>query len=445
MTAKHGTIGEFDNTQEDWESYVERVDLYLIVNDIADEGKKRATLLTLCGPKTYHVIRDLVAPKTPAEVEYNDIVSLVKQHYNPKPVVTVQRFKFNSRSRQKEETVATFVAELRHLAMHCQYGDSLNDMLRDRLICGIDNKRIQCRLLSEKDVDFKRALEVAQAMESADKDSQHLQSVAAPVTETTAGVNRLRTDKPQTKEGRSSNGLNGCYRCGGRHLARDCRFKEADCHACGKRGHISRACRSEKPPTQKKGDRPGKEKTAAAYNVVEEDGEDPEEVYTMFQLTQSRSDPLYLTVTVNQKQIQMEIDTGAAVSIISEETYQRIWEKDQAPRIQPAKLKLRTYTGEEVAVAGRLQVEVKHGSQQVKLPLVLVRGQGPSLLGRDWLVQLKLDWKAALGPLSEILEAHKTVFQEELGPSKELQPRYTWILRFLPNSVNQDARRWKTS
>ncbi len=49
-----------------------------------------------------------------------------------------------------------------------------------------------------------------------------------------------------------------------------------------------------------------------------------------------------VTVTVNQKHNQMEIDTGAAVSIIS---------KDQAPPIQPAKLKLRTYTGKKVAVA----------------------------------------------------------------------------------------------
>ena len=70
--------------------------------------------------------------------------------------MTVQRFKFNSRSREEEESVATFVAELRHLAIHCEFGEVLNDMLRDQLICGINDKRILRRLLSEREVDLSK-------------------------------------------------------------------------------------------------------------------------------------------------------------------------------------------------------------------------------------------------------------------------------------------------
>ena len=93
------------------------------------------------------------------------------------PVVTVQRFKFNSRSLRADESVATFVAALRHLVIHCAYGDSLNDMLRDRLICGINDARIQRRLLAEAEIDFPKALQIAQAMESADRDAQDLQTL----------------------------------------------------------------------------------------------------------------------------------------------------------------------------------------------------------------------------------------------------------------------------
>ena len=35
-----------------------------------------------------------------------------------------------------------------------------------------------------------------------------------------------------------------CHRCGGPHLATVCKFKEAVCYACRKRGHIARVCRS---------------------------------------------------------------------------------------------------------------------------------------------------------------------------------------------------------
>ena len=83
-------------------------------------------------------------------------------------MVTVQCYKFNSRVHQPEESVATFVSALQHLAIHRDYKDSLNDMLRDRLICRINEPRIQRRLLTEAKVNFKRAMEIAQAMETDD-------------------------------------------------------------------------------------------------------------------------------------------------------------------------------------------------------------------------------------------------------------------------------------
>lgn len=45
-------------------------------------------------------------------------------------------------------------------------------MLRDRLVCGINDARIQRRLLSTVDLNLKKALETAQAMETAERDSK---------------------------------------------------------------------------------------------------------------------------------------------------------------------------------------------------------------------------------------------------------------------------------
>ncbi|RXN04917.1 putative protein K02A2.6-like protein [Labeo rohita] len=50
----------------------------------------------------------------------------------------MQRFKFNSRNRQPNETVADYVAVLRELAQHCNYGEKLKEMLCDRLVGGIE-------------------------------------------------------------------------------------------------------------------------------------------------------------------------------------------------------------------------------------------------------------------------------------------------------------------
>ena len=168
MAVKHGTIGEFDSGIEDWTSYTERLEQYFVANNVG-EDKQRATLLSVCGSQTYLLLKSLLAPVKPVEKSYEEIVQILKDHYQPKPTVIVERFNFHSRYRKQEETVANFVADLRKLAGHCQFGDSLSDMLRDRLVCVINDKRIQRRLLAEPDLTFKRAFELAQGLEIADR------------------------------------------------------------------------------------------------------------------------------------------------------------------------------------------------------------------------------------------------------------------------------------
>ena len=57
----------------------------------------------------------------------------------------------------------------------CDFGISLEDMLRDRLVCGIHDIRIQHRLLAEPNLTFKKALELAIALETVDRDTKDLQ------------------------------------------------------------------------------------------------------------------------------------------------------------------------------------------------------------------------------------------------------------------------------
>ena len=146
MATKHGSIGEFDSSVEDWTSYTERLQQYFAANDVAD-GKQRAVLLSVCGCQTYQLVKNLLAPERPADKTFQEIVLLMKNHYQPKPSIIVERFNFHSRYRKQGESVATFVAELKRLSEHCGFADTLSDMLRDRLVCGINDKRLQRRLL----------------------------------------------------------------------------------------------------------------------------------------------------------------------------------------------------------------------------------------------------------------------------------------------------------
>ena len=135
------------------------------------------------------------------------------------------------------------MAQLRKLSEHCQYGASLDDMLHDRLVCGLRDVKIQRQLLARTKLTFKEAFDLTQAAETAERSAKELQGQHAGET---ASV--LAVQQPRLRS--TSEDFQGCYRCGGQHPASACRFVGAECHNCGKRGRV---CRSkEKKKTQEK-------------------------------------------------------------------------------------------------------------------------------------------------------------------------------------------------
>ena len=140
-----------------------------------------------------------------------------------------------------------FVAGLRRLSEHCQFGTTLEDMLRDRLVCGINDDRIQRRLLAERELSFEKAVEIA--FEMASKNLINLGG------KTTGSVNKV---KESTKPG-SEDKKRECHRCGGNHDPTRCVFKNEICCNCQQKGHMAKVCKNEKKPRRR--ERSGRRQT----------------------------------------------------------------------------------------------------------------------------------------------------------------------------------------
>ncbi|XP_035806354.2 uncharacterized protein K02A2.6-like [Amphiprion ocellaris] len=398
-----GSLTEFADRDGDWIEYVERLEHFFLANDIDNEGKKRSILLSVCGAKTYKLIRNLATPRKPGDLSFKELVTLVQNHHCPKPSVIVQRFKFHTHSRKLGVSVAAFVAELRQLSEHCEFGSVLDDMLRDRLVCGINDDG----MLGETALNFKKALDIAQAMETAANNTKDIQKANNGVQPT--AVHRLskeKKDKPQKSV--------ECYRCGGAHFANDCGFKDTVCHNCKKKGHIAKKCRGRAKDKQKK-----EWKMKPKWDSHHLQSEAPEEecAFNMFNLKEPRAEPICATLQVNGKELQMEVDTGASASVISQATYHRLWRSGGAPALKETNIRLRQYTGECIPLLGAIEVNLAYQGQEATVRLLVVEGEGPSLLGRDVLQKICLNWRAIryITEIGDILAKYAEVFKDELG------------------------------
>jgi hypothetical protein len=232
------------------------------------------------------------------------------------------------------------VAVLRELAQHCNFGDKLKEMLRDRLVCGIADDRMQRRLLAEPELTFEKALKVALAIETANRDVRDLQlkiveGVGSNVSNQLLVHNVESNHKWQGKATPFT-----CYRCGGEHMARDCRFVNEKCHGCGKKGHLKRVCKSSPLADQwLKGEGRGKHKQSgrftnyknqSAHHISEsvENVTSDEDVFTMYNLTEpklTKIDPITAQLNINENIVEFEVDTGCSVTILSKAEYDKLW------------------------------------------------------------------------------------------------------------------------
>ena len=149
MATAYGSVGEYVEGEEEWSLYLEKLEHFFLANSVSEKGQRQAIFLSTIGPKTYKLLTTLVAPRKPAELKYELLTATLEKHFCPQPPLAVWRFKFHTRQWQIGESVAAYVAELRSLARYCECKDSLEDMLRDRLVCSVNHAHIQIRLLGE--------------------------------------------------------------------------------------------------------------------------------------------------------------------------------------------------------------------------------------------------------------------------------------------------------
>ena len=229
-----------------WDVYIEQVTIFWQANGIGEDDKKRAVLLTSIGSVAYGVVKSLTAPALPIDTDLADLLKLLKEHYSPRPNPIVCRREFYKRDRRSGEKVAVYLAELRRLADHCDFGAYLDTALRDMLFMGIEDNRIQRRLseISYKELTLTETVSIALAMEAVEQTVATLQeshSQYKPSTANATTVNAVPQHDNHSKGQRFASYLTNkeqCWRCGNpNHTPARCKFKSVECYSCGREGH----------------------------------------------------------------------------------------------------------------------------------------------------------------------------------------------------------------
>ena len=151
-------------------------------------------------------------------------------------------------------------------------------------------------------------------------------------------------------------------------------------------------------------------------------------------VNQAVGDVIWVTPKVNGQTLKMELDTGSAVSILPNQKCKEMFLN--TPLVTTEAI-LKTYSGEKIAPEGKLHFRVEYNNQVKDVTLYVVKTRGPALFRRDWLHQIRLDWKLICAIAKEkptrdtqrklevLLDKCSEVFQDDIGTLKSTKAKLT--------------------
>lgn len=402
-----GKIEQFDVSSKKWAAYIRRVEQFMALNAIKSELQV-ATLVTLVGEATYDLMCDLCAPDDPEKKTFTELVKTVGDHLEPKRSEIAERHIFRQRRQNGGESLGDYLQVLKHLASTCSFKTTLEENLRDQFVSGLVSDDMRSRLFAEPSLTYKRAVELAFALEAADRHAQasgtggNATRAAAAGSSASEPVHRLTAGRGKARAGRvgsadSSAGARApvgavsagnaqsveqpCWRCGKGHRPIGCRFRNYSCDGCGQKGHLKVMC--------KRYPRQGEARLSVrGQNYIDSDCDSECDMYNL-NVCNNSNRPYDVQAKVNGKVIMFELDTGSKLSAINTHFYNEHFK--QTPLIAND-ICLHSYNGTRIEVAGYILVNVEIATYTARnLKLFVIKNGGPPLLGRSWLCQLNID------------------------------------------------------
>nr|CAI5857665.1 unnamed protein product [Callosobruchus analis] len=171
ITTSSFTLETFNIAETKWSRWVKRLEVAFCVFNVPDDLKLVTYLLHFMGPEAYDTLCDKLAPNSPEDRAYNEVVQMMDQCYNPCLLEIAEICRFQSRKQQEGESVQEYYYALQKLSIICKFGEYLKMALRNQFVYGLHSRRIQGRLLESRDLTLDRAVEISTSMEMSERDA----------------------------------------------------------------------------------------------------------------------------------------------------------------------------------------------------------------------------------------------------------------------------------
>lgn len=153
-----------------WLKYKQAFEIYLaaIGMNIEDKetGKRICSLLLHCMGQEGIAIYNTFGIAKKDVNNYSVLLDKFDSYFLPKRNTTFERHKFFIRSQKDGESIENYVTELKILAATCEFENLKDSLIRDRVVCGIQNDTLREKLLGQPSLTLDKCIEMCKSTEA---------------------------------------------------------------------------------------------------------------------------------------------------------------------------------------------------------------------------------------------------------------------------------------
>lgn len=380
------------NLADNWKRFKQRFNIYIAASgaESSDEKLKASIFLHVIGEDALDIYNSFQLNED--TLTLTEVMAKFEGYFVPSQNVTFERYKFFTHDQRQGVPFDQYLAELHTLSKTCEFETLKDSLVRDRIVCGINDNGLRERLLREDKLTLDKCVTMCRAAETTRAQAKELRREDTTVH----AVKREQKRKPFTKHKEKEKTTDfKCNKCGNNHQPKSCPAYGKSCNNCGRANHFSKCCKA--TPNRRK------------VHAVEEEGQ--EFVVDSVQTCEERAEWI-VPIEVNETIIPFKLDTGAQVNLLSIQDYQTLTVKT---KIHPVNIRVTGYTGEPVPVKGSCIATFKHKGKQIKTQLLVVDKRVQPILGLSACEKLNLVKKVFVATSPSTANDHDSLKEEYRG------------------------------
>ena len=346
-----------------WNNYETAANL----NDKATEVRT-ATFLACIGMDGFQLCESLDFAEEGDRTKIDKVLERLDRHFVGEINETFERFKFNQRSQEPNESIEAYVSALRALVKPCNFATLEESLLRDRIVIGIRDDGARRKLLQTRNLDLKTALDICRASEASSKQVKEMKPTEdVHKMQHASRKQQFKSDQGTTKPFRSKSkskvrsGI--CKFCGSEHEFKKelCRAFGKTCNVCSGKNHIAKVCKKSRT------DRVQCAEEEVLVLRSERESDFPKRLYAKLRLANAT--------------VQFQLDSGSSVNILPKSLFEATIGKES--QLKPPPKMLLMYDSTELKTSGLVTSEVTNpvNNKTVTLDFYVVPKHKQPILG----------------------------------------------------------------